>query len=335
MKKRQQGMALLVVLLIISLMTIIAVSVNERWQRSYQRSSALHYLRKAKWYAFSGEALVKEILLQDYLDSEENINLSQTWATEGRVYPLEDAHLEMVVFDEQACFNINAINQNITSESNENNQNSYIEQVLLHLLINIDVEEYEAKQIVAAIQDWIDEDDTPSELGAEDNYYLSIDPPYLTANRPLKNISELRAIRGITAEIYQKLRPYVCALPEKKLSVNINTIRKFQAPFLQALLLNQVSEMDVIELINSRPRKGWQSVSDFIELDEIKVLDTILSELSSGGVIDVRSHYFRLITRITIDDFHYMVTSLLKIKNETIDVIERQYGLGKFNTDDS
>lgn len=331
MRLKQEGMALLVVLLILSLMTIIAVSINERWQRSYQRSSTLHYLRKSKWYVLSGEAVVKQMIWQHYIDSEENTNLSQAWATEGRIYPLDDAKLELVVLDEQACFNINAINQDRLN----GDQETYVQKVFINLLINLNVDEYEANQITAAIQDWIDEDSNPLALGAEDNYYLSVNPPYLTANRPLKNVSELRAVKGVTTEIFQKLRPHICALPEKTLSININTIRLFQAPLLQALLLNQLSETDVIALIESRPRKGWQSTADFGDLDQIKSLDHIMGELSSGGKIDVKSRYFRQITRITIDDFEYMATSLFKINNTSVDVIERQYGLGQFSINGS
>lgn len=51
--------------------------------------------------------------------------------------------------------------------------------------------------VFAAIEDWIDEDDEPSEFGVERDYYLSLDARYEPRNAPLQSVTEMELIAGI------------------------------------------------------------------------------------------------------------------------------------------
>jgi hypothetical protein len=51
--------------------------------------------------------------------------------------------------------------------------------------------------VYAAIEDWIDEDDDPSEFGVERDYYLSLDARYEPRNAPLQSVAELELVAGI------------------------------------------------------------------------------------------------------------------------------------------
>jgi len=55
--------------------------------------------------------------------------------------------------------------------------------------------------IVAAIQDWRDEDNTVTPGGAELDYYASLDPPYQPRNGPLQTVRELLMVRGVSREL--------------------------------------------------------------------------------------------------------------------------------------
>lgn len=60
----------------------------------------------------------------------------------------------------------------------------------------------DADSLISALGDWKDPDSNPRPNGAEDDYYLSQDPPYYAKNAPIDDISELLKIRGITPELY-------------------------------------------------------------------------------------------------------------------------------------
>lgn len=49
--------------------------------------------------------------------------------------------------------------------------------------------------------DWIDSDHEPREFGAERNYYLSRDSLVLPPNRPVRRLSDLLSVRGVTSEL--------------------------------------------------------------------------------------------------------------------------------------
>ena len=83
---------------------------------------------------------------------------------------------------------------------------------------------------VDALEDWIDEDNDTRSLGAEDRYYRGLNPPYLPRNGVLATLSELQWIKGITPEIYRKMKPYITLHSSGR--VNLNTASE---PVLSAL----------------------------------------------------------------------------------------------------
>jgi type II secretory pathway component PulK len=52
-----------------------------------------------------------------------------------------------------------------------------------------------------ALLDWIDEDQTARPLGAESDYYLSLEPSYRAADTLPRSIEELLLVRGVTREL--------------------------------------------------------------------------------------------------------------------------------------
>ncbi|MGO8609408.1 hypothetical protein ACC848_41335, partial [Rhizobium johnstonii] len=73
--------------------------------------------------------------------------------------------------------------------------------------------------------------------GAEDSAYTGAATSYRTSGTLMTDISELRAVSGVTPEIYTKLRPWLCTLPVAKPSViNVNTLLPEQAPLFAMLL---------------------------------------------------------------------------------------------------
>lgn len=55
--------------------------------------------------------------------------------------------------------------------------------------------------LIAAIRDWIDEDDVPLPGGAESDYYGTLTPPYRAKNGPLGTLDELLSVKGVTPEL--------------------------------------------------------------------------------------------------------------------------------------
>lgn len=257
---RQRGMALLVVLLILSVMVIIASNMSGRLQLELRRTANITTGKQAWWYALSAEALVSKVLTQDFKDSPEVVHLGQNWARKNTVFPVDNGQLKGEVTDLQSCFNLNSLSVASKAGSGEElEQQPYPVQVFRELLKQLAMDDYEAAQLTDAIRDWTDKDTVlVSSLGAEDAYYEGLKPPYLTANQWMLGKDELRAVRGVTARVYARLAPYVCALPNDKLKININTLAPERPELLVALYLGKIGLDDAKRVLNERPQKGWK-----------------------------------------------------------------------------
>ncbi|QWL65249.1 GspK family T2SS minor pseudopilin variant ExeK [Aeromonas jandaei] len=281
---RQSGMALLVVLLILSVMVIIASNMSGRLQLELRRTSNVTAGKQAWWYALSAEALVSKVLAQDFKDDPEVVNLGQNWARKNTVFPVDDGQLKGEVTDLQSCFNLNSLSVPNQAGNNgeELEQQPYPVQVFRALLKELAMDDYEAAQLTDAIRDWTDKDTVlVSSLGAEDAYYEGLKPPYLTANQWMLGKDELRAVRGVTARVYAKLAPYVCTLPSDKLKININTLLPERPELLAALYLGKIGSDDAKRVLTERPKKGWKETKLMtdqlsIPLDNVKGLKEAL-----------------------------------------------------------
>jgi general secretion pathway protein K len=159
--------------------------------------------------------------------------------------------------------------------------------------------------------DWIDPNNQPLPDGAEDNAYLSQNPPYLTANLYITSTTELLALPGFGADRYQKIAPYITALPPTVTQVNICTA---SGVVLDALMAaggqGQDSRaefsLDPQGLAKNRANAG----GCFPTQQEYQ------AALGSrpGAVtqfIGTNSHYFRLSSLVTIGTTEFNLYSLL------------------------
>ena len=130
-----------------------------------------------------------------------------------------------------------------------------------------------ADQIAVSAADWIDTDSVPGPGGAEDDYYLSFRPAYRPPNDLMADPSELRMVNAVTPEIYERVRPWLCALPGTVLSpINVNTLLPGQAVLLAMLAPDQLSIDAARQLLAQRPVDGYGSLVDFWALGPLAQL---------------------------------------------------------------
>ncbi|MFC0228498.1 type II secretion system minor pseudopilin GspK [Serratia aquatilis] len=324
MKGRQKGVALLVVLLILALMVTVAATIAERNGRTYLRTAAQLQQQQAKWYGVAAEALAGKILQRDRLDLPNKTHLAQNWAQEDRRFPVEGGELQGQIVDGQACFNLNAINQG----AGEQTDTPYPAKVFLQLLNNLGEEPLHSEQVTAALRDWIDSDSEPGINGAEDDVYMALEQLYLPANQPMQDVSELRMVYGVDAALYQRLLPYVCALPTQTLLLNINTLRTAQGPLLAALFLAELSPQEAEQLLQQRPREGWDSVAEFLAQPSLEDIETT----TLRPMLAVNSDFFLANFSVLMGDNHFSQHSLLQKAGNNFQVVQRKYGLSMMVT---
>ncbi|WP_157964606.1 type II secretion system minor pseudopilin GspK [Algibacillus agarilyticus] len=314
--KKQSGVALITVLLIVALVTIIATDMAMRLQMQIKRTDNLYSNEQAYWYALGAEEFVS-LLLKEAYDSKKGVfNLEQAWAVEGMVFPVEEGEIAGEVHDLYACFNINAVykdpkqanktqNNNSssnTSSNNNSNTNTVPNGAAFHpkpkeqfmaLLEALSVDNYEAEQIADSVYDWLDADSNTSAFGAEDYVYEARIRPHLAANSMMADHSELRMIEGVNKSIMDKIEKHVCIIPNNNdLLINVNTLKDESAEILHAMLAPKLSVSDAKSVISNRPTEGYADINDFWNEAEIKAIGDIAPDVKQQ--FTVKSQYFKM-----------------------------------------
>lgn len=324
MVKKQRGVALIIILLLLAVMVTISATMADRLFGQFKRATNQINYQQAYWYSLGAEALAKAGIEQSYKDSD-TINLSQPWALEEQTYPLDFGTLSGRLVDKQACFNINALADVEVAAGSD--KAPYLVEAFQHLLEELEVENYQAETIAQSLWEYVDSDNSVnSTSGVEDSFYESMSPAYMTANSLLADGSELRAINQVSGEVMEKVRPYICVLPTSDFRLNVNTLKPEQAALLVAMFHPALGLDQAKQVLENRPFDGWGSIDDFLSEKEFSSVNEEQKK-DAKGYLAVTSVYFELDAELLVGDSRMRVRSLLFSENkETATVIRRRFG---------
>ncbi|MGR5133265.1 type II secretion system minor pseudopilin GspK [Vibrio alfacsensis] len=324
MANRQRGVALIIVLMLLAIMTTIAASMSERLFLQFQRGANQIHYQQAYWYSLGVEALAEVGIEQSYKDSD-TINLSQPWAIKEQVYPLDYGQAAGRIIDKQACYNLNVLAS--VQPAGEQTARPYLVQVFQQLLEESGVEPYQAEVIADSTWEYVDSDNSVrSTTGVEDSTYEAMKPAYLPPNAWMADASELRAVYQVSGDIFQKVAPLICALPSDDWRLNVNTIAVEQAPILVAMFTPGLNNSDAVQLIEKRPFDGWDSVDEFLAESELAGLSDDVKK-KAKSYLGVDSAFFELDAQVLVDESRVRIRSLLQSTNrETVTVVRRRFG---------
>ena len=205
-------------------------------------------------------------------------HLGEPWALRLPPMPVENGELASYIEDQQGLFNLN----NLVKGGKVNlAQLAHFQRLLF--LLGLPTE------LAGALVDWIDADSEPQpQGGAEDDFYLALQPPYLAANRPLTDVVELALVRGFDDGVRARLRPFVTALP-RFTAVNANTA----SPEVLAAVVEGLGLDSARAIVAQRERAYFRSFDEFF-----RQLPPGLIVLTEN--ISVSSDYFMVTLRVTI-----------------------------------
>ena len=305
---KQNGLVLLMVLLIFSIVSLMATSMLQRQSIDLQRSGTHFLLQQTRAYAFAAEEAVRTGLYLDWQLNNNLDHLSEEWNNQ-RVFPLEPGTVSIAIKDAQGKFNLNGLAPEFA--------NNNIQRKRFELLLNrLGLETRIAK-------DWSDWLNKESQI---ENDYLIAEIPYRAAYLPCAHSSELLLINEIDGDTYRKLEPFVTCLPAAT-PLNINTAN---ADVLAALDQDMSDDM-VSAIINARGTEGFTSVDDFFALAELKPLTTEDTENDDNSKVlldkadfAVATEYFEVFARIDLEG-RVATTELLLNRNKNDGVFTTIY----------
>jgi general secretion pathway protein K len=277
MSAKQRGVAIVLAMGVVALAAMAATALmitQSTWSRESELT-ADHV--QAQALIQTGVDWSRAVLGNDRRSNSVD-HLGEPWALRLAPVPVENGELAGYIEDQQGLFNLN----NLVKGGKVNLAQLANFQRLLSVLGL-------PTALAGALVDWIDADSEPQpQGGAEDDFYLALQPPYLTANRPLIDVAELALVRGFDDGVRARLRPFVTALP-RFTAVNANTA----SPEVLAAVVEGLSLDGARAVVAQRERAYFRNWDEFFR------------QLPPGLIvptenISVSSDYFMATLRVSI-----------------------------------
>ncbi|WP_454910476.1 type II secretion system minor pseudopilin GspK [Stutzerimonas chloritidismutans] len=315
--KHQRGVALITVLLVVAIVTVVSAAMVARQQLSIRASSNQLQARQAWHYALGGEALAQAMLARDLragATGETGANgeaaavdhLLEPWAQPLPAFEIDQGKILVRIEDLAGRFNLNDLLR-------DQQPNPAAVQQFRRLLLRLQISAPYAERLL----DWIDPDQQPSgELGAEDNAYLGLDTPYRSAGRRLHDLSELRLLQDMREEDFQRLAPYVVALPPN-VPLNVNTA--------SAMVLSSLS--DNISLGAAESLVELRRAAPFRNSAAFLAQPALAGTTLQGTALAVGSQFFQATSEVRLGDRRLALVSLLQREQDgSVRVLARNLG---------
>lgn len=184
-KNKQNGMALVIVLWMLALLTLLAAGYSRMMRTETMLISQHVQLAEARAMAEAGVWLA----IQDLLAME----VDRKWLSDGREYTFSwyEGGISLQLQDEAGRIDLNTARAE-----------------LLHgLLQDSGIDEAEAIGLLQAIMDWRDRDNLPRTAGAEDKDYRLAGRNYGAKDGPFNSVEELRQVLGMNDSIFAAVEP--------------------------------------------------------------------------------------------------------------------------------
>lgn len=306
-RRSEQGFALILTLVVTALMVAVTTELIHQVYVDTSLSRGFRDGQQASLLAESGVTGGSK-LLQLVLAGQEYSSLSDKWALPFR---LEDevGTIEIMTSEESGRINLNSLVQ----------PNGELEPFTLAALKRLGKRLQIPEEAWNALADWQDSDDLPRANGAETPYYKSLKTPYEARNAKLATLTELSMVKGFSAEIIGKLRPFVTVYAGQTgaplSQININTAPKEVLTALDDRIDDRMAER-VLEERRLRPFKNTA------ELSRVPGFDTIAIGLV--GKISVKGAVYRLNSLARVKESARTVEAVLRVGGGAPEILSWQ-----------
>ena len=279
MKQSQHGVAIVLAMGVVAFAAVAATAIlasQSIWSRQVELAANRVQARNVLQ---AGTDWARELLYDDQRSGDVD-HPGEPWALRLPPMPIDNGELLGKIDDQQGAFNLNSL---VTDGKVNLIRLTQFRRLLALLGLPPD--------LAYNLADWIDQDSLPQpEGGSEDDDYLTANPPYLAANRPLIDVAELALIRGFDDPVRTRLRPFVAALPGT-VPLNVNTASaEVLASMVEGLDLNTAQA-----LVAQRGQAYYRNREDFLKRLPRKVAPPT-------GDISVSSNFFLANLRVSVGD---------------------------------
>ncbi|MDT8380056.1 MAG: type II secretion system protein GspK [Desulfotignum sp.] len=210
MKNNQNGMALIVVLGVISVLVATGLHLSRLTNESVIITGQRTDQFTAREMALSAIHLAMALLADDAAENDID-SIQENWADPQILSQMIDqlgysrGRITLEITDELGKIQVNALLQEYPGHQVNQDQVRLWERLLdLHVSRDRSIDSQNPEVIINALIDWLDSGDNDAEYGlsgAESDYYAGLSVPYASANGVFNHPSELLNVRGVTEDL--------------------------------------------------------------------------------------------------------------------------------------
>ncbi len=254
----QKGFALVLVLWILSLLTIMAGSFALSMRRETAIIEGVKYNAESQTIAESAFALAQLMLL--------NPDEKSRWRADGSIYQIDfaDAQVRLRLLSETGKIDINVANPKL----------------LTALMTHAPAESKQQTQLLSAMLDWRDADESVREEGAEKAEYKHAKLSYGPRNKRFRSTEELQLVLGMNGEIFKWIKPLITVFSGQAVDIRLAAREVLEVlPEIDASKINEYLQARQQSVLNGTPAPAFPM--NGAELNEV---DKSTSELQNEEI---------------------------------------------------
>ncbi len=197
---KQRGIALILVLWVLSILMLMAGSFTKTMRRESAGVMTIKANAEANAQAQAGIALAQAMMLHE--------DETKRWRVDGSIYEIEteNAKMRIRLLSETGKIDINSVTA------------PFLHQVFLHAPLETKAQ----IELENAILDWRDDDEITRPFGAEKPEYHTAKLNYAPRNKPFRSLEELQMVRGMTMNVFAWMQPIFTVYAAGQTEVEFN-----------------------------------------------------------------------------------------------------------------
>lgn len=265
-----KGMALLMTILIITLLSLLIIDINSRSLLAITRAKNSVNSLKAYYIMRSGVSAAMGFLERDAREGSSVDTLSEDWASGVKDFPVGDGTVTVDIVDEASKFNINTLVSGQGKIQNDNEKSAVAR--FGRLLNGLGIEEGLSEKAA----EWL-------KMTREEFSYT------------FRDVSELLLVPDFTPEALKKIEGYITVYPDRAKKININTVAKE----VLVSLSTELNETLVEGILEYRKEHPFKVISD---LGQVPGLTDSALRMTFDDALDVKSSDFTVVTEAKVSD---------------------------------
>lgn len=312
-KNRENGMALLLVLIVVTLLTAILMELSYSTLIEQHLTETFRDSTRAYFLARGGITAGQKMLLSDNNDYDAP---TEVWGGGIINYPVGEGFVTLTVEDLDGKLAVNSL------VIGKNPQTVAVDR-FYRLLSSLEIDQ--PAELTAALIDWLDQGDDPFQLikandleipvaGAEDSYYQSLASPYGCKNGPIESLAELLLVKGFTEPVFKIVSPYLSISSSKR--INVNTAGHEVLLSLSAKMEKSTVDL-IIEHRADKPIRSIESLKTLLSADQF----SLLRSFEKQKVLGTTSEFYQITSEAVINDGRRSLETQFDKKNNVLSYI--------------